>query len=154
MSLFNLSNSRGGRKQMKDYKAELLSKLETRNARVGIIGLGYVGLPLAVAFAEAGYTVVGIDVDPTKVNSINGGFSYIEDVASESVKPLVASGHLLATNDFSALTECDAVSICVPTPLRKTGDPDVSYIVSATEQIAKFLHSGMVVVLESTTYPG
>ncbi|HEX8219043.1 MAG TPA: nucleotide sugar dehydrogenase [Chloroflexia bacterium] len=135
-------------------KVQLLAKLQSKEARVGIIGLGYVGLPLALVFAEAGYRVIGVDVDPTKIAFINTGQSYIEDVKSESLAKAVASGRLRATTDFAALYECDAVSICVPTPLRKTGDPDISYIVSATNQIAKYLHPGMVIVLESTTYPG
>src|SRR4051794_11762992 len=137
-----------------NYKSRLLSKISSREAHVAIVGLGYVGLPLAVVFAEAGYRVTGIDVDGFKVDSINRGSSYIEDVSSESVQRLVGQGKLSATTDFSVLQQCDAVSICVPTPLRKTGDPDISYIISATEQIAKYLHPGMIVVLESTTYPG
>lgn len=137
-----------------DYKSQLLSKISSYRARIAIIGLGYVGLPLAVSFAEAGYHVTGIDLDESKVNAINEGRSYIEDVTSESVQALVRKGKLDATTDFAVLGECDAVSICVPTPLRKTGDPDISYILSATEQTAKYLHPGMALVLESTTYPG
>jgi len=121
---------------------------------VAVIGLGYVGLPLGVAFAEAGYTVIGVDVDPAKVQAINDGRSFISDVSSESLASLVERGSLSATSDFSRLTECDAVSICVPTPLRKTGDPDISYIVTVTEELHKHVHPGMVLVLESTTYPG
>src|SRR5205085_9624619 len=105
-------------------------------------------------FAEAGYRVTGVDLDRMKVDAVNRGESYIEDVSSASVSQLVKRGLLDATTDFAVLTECDAVSICVPTPLRKTGDPDISYIVSATEQIAKYMHPGMALVLESTTYPG
>jgi len=159
-------------------KTELISKFEQRRARVAVIGLGYVGLPLAVNFAQAGYQVIGIDLDTRKVDAINRGESYIEDVPSETLTALVgtearkiASGDhspipdpyspssnpqslLSATTDFTALLDCDAVSICVPTPLNKTGEPDISYIVSATEEIARYLHAGMVVVLESTTYPG
>ncbi|MGI8827378.1 MAG: nucleotide sugar dehydrogenase [Chloroflexota bacterium] len=121
---------------------------------MAVIGLGYVGLPLGVAFAEAGYTVIGVDVDPAKVQAINDGRSFISDVSSESLASLVERGSLSATSDFSRLTECDAVSICVPTPLRKTGDPDISYIVTVTEELHKHVHPGMVLVLESTTYPG
>jgi UDP-N-acetyl-D-glucosamine dehydrogenase len=132
----------------------LIDKFERREARVAVIGLGYVGLPLAVAFAEAGYRVTGIDLDGRKVEAIACGESYIEDVPAAKVAPLVAANRLAATTDYSALAMCDAVSICVPTPLNKTGDPDISYIVSAGEQIARYLHPGMVVVLESTTYPG
>jgi UDP-N-acetyl-D-glucosamine dehydrogenase len=113
-----------------------------------------VGLPLAVILAEAGYHVTGIDVDGRKVEALNNGESYIEDVPSEALGPLVERGLLQATTDFSVLREIDAVSICVPTPLRKTRDPDVSYILSANEQVARYLHSGMAIVLESTTYPG
>jgi UDP-N-acetyl-D-glucosamine dehydrogenase len=119
---------------------------------VGVVGLGYVGLPLAVAFAEAGFHVVGIDVDADKVASLNRRESYIEDVPSQTLADLAS--HLEATTDYGALARCDAVSICVPTPLRKTGDPDMSYIVSAADQVARYLHPGMLVVLESTTYPG
>jgi UDP-N-acetyl-D-glucosamine dehydrogenase len=139
---------------MTDCKHDLLAKLARSEVRVGIVGLGYVGLPLAVAFAEAGLRVTGIDLDPDKVNAICRGESYIPDVSSESLRPLVDSRMLEVTTDFSALGECDAASICVPTPLNKTGDPDISYIVSATEEVARYLHAGMVIVLESTTYPG
>ncbi len=186
----------------------VIEKFNRRDAHVAVIGLGYVGLPLAVAFAEAGYRVTGIDLDARKVDAINRGESYIEDVPSAAIAALVEDGitqrrkgaegeterggeremgkegqnsgdahpltpssphpstpsspHLLtaprgslsATTDYSVLTTCDAVSICVPTPLNKTGDPDISYIVHATEQIARYLHPDMVIVLESTTYPG
>ncbi len=133
---------------------DLLTKIEARRAHVAIVGLGYVGLPLAVVFAEAGFRVTGIDVDARKVDSLNRGESYIEDVPSERVRPLVLEDRLSATTDFAALGACDGVSICVPTPLRKTGDPDISYIINAADEIARYLHSGMVIVLESTTYPG
>jgi UDP-N-acetyl-D-glucosamine dehydrogenase len=135
-------------------KETLINQLRTKTARVGILGLGYVGLPLAVVFAEAGFTVTGIDPDKRKADSLNKGTSYIQDVPTEQIAKLVKSGHLKATTDFSALKEIEAVSICVPTPLRKTGDPDMSFILSATEELAKYMHPGMVVVLESTTYPG
>jgi UDP-N-acetyl-D-glucosamine dehydrogenase len=105
-------------------------------------------------FAEAGFHVTGIDPDLRKVDCVNQGVSYIPDIKTEAVEKLVKSGHLTATNDFSVLTEMDAVSICVPTPLRQTGDPDMSFILSATEELAKYMHKGMIVVLESTTYPG
>jgi UDP-N-acetyl-D-glucosamine dehydrogenase len=133
---------------------KLLAQLRDRSARVAILGLGYVGLPLAVVFAEAGYTVIGIDPDQCKVDTVCRGESHIQDVPGEQVRRLVEAGRLSATADFSALKDAQAVSICVPTPLRKTGDPDLSFILSATEQLEKFMHSGMVVVLESTTYPG
>jgi UDP-N-acetyl-D-glucosamine dehydrogenase len=132
----------------------LIRKLQKKEVRIAILGLGYVGLPLAVVFGEAGFRVTGIDPDARKAESLNNGTSYIPDVPSDAIHRLVSSGHLNATTDFSVLMECDAVSICVPTPLRKTGDPDMSYIVSATDELAKYMHSGMVVVLESTTYPG
>jgi UDP-N-acetyl-D-glucosamine dehydrogenase len=134
--------------------AELKSKLGNKTARIGILGLGYVGLPLAVVFAEAGFTVVGIDPIQEKVDLLNKGESYILDVPTETVARLVKAGKLRATTDYSALDTVDAVSICVPTPLRKTGDPDLSFIVSATEGLAPHLHPGQVVVLESSTYPG
>lgn len=132
----------------------LINKLRDKTANVAILGLGYVGLPLAVVFGEAGFKVVGVDPDVCKVETINKGMSYIPDVKSESVKRLVESGNLFATADFAVLKEMDAVSICVPTPLRKTGDPDMSFILDATNELAKCMHAGMVVVLESTTYPG
>jgi UDP-N-acetyl-D-glucosamine dehydrogenase len=135
-------------------KETLIEALKAKKAHVGILGLGYVGLPLAVVFAEAGFRVTGIDPDPRKIDCLNKGVSYIPDVKTESVEKLVKSGNLTATMDFSVLREIDAVSICVPTPLRKTGDPDMSFILSATEELAKYVHQGMVVVLESTTYPG
>ncbi|HEX2993768.1 MAG TPA: nucleotide sugar dehydrogenase [Anaerolineales bacterium] len=135
-------------------KETLIKNLKEKKASIGILGLGYVGLPLAVVFAEAGFQVTGIDPDTRKSEAINKGVSYIPDVKTEAVAKLVKSGHLKATSDFAALKDMDAVSICVPTPLRQTGDPDMSFILSATEQLAKYMHKGMVVVLESTTYPG
>ncbi len=130
----------------------LLTKIEHREAVIGIVGLGYVGLPLAVVFAKAGFRVIGIDLNRARVDGVNRCESYIEDVDSETLCSL--KGRMSATTDFAALAECDAVSICVPTPLSKTGAPDVSYIIAAAEQIAAYLHPGMLVVLESTTYPG
>jgi UDP-N-acetyl-D-glucosamine dehydrogenase len=141
-------------KYMTDYKAQLLAKFESREARIAIIGLGYVGLPLAVAFAESGYRVTGIDLDARKIDALNRGESYVEDVPAATVANLMERGLLTATTDYAALAVCDAVSICVPTPLGKTGDPDISYIVSASNEVARYLQPGMVVVLESTTYPG
>jgi UDP-N-acetyl-D-glucosamine dehydrogenase len=135
-------------------KESLLEKIHQRTAHVAVLGLGYVGLPLATVFAEAGFRVTGIDPDQQKVEALNRGESYIKDVSTEEVERLVSSGKLSGTTDFTVLTDVDAVSICVPTPLRKTGDPDLSYIVTAAEQLARFLHPGMVIVLESTTYPG
>jgi len=132
----------------------LEEKIRTRRARVGIIGLGYVGLPLAVEFAKAGFDVTGIDLSDAKTERVNAGDSYIGDISSSLLGPLVKSGKLRATTDFSVVRELDTVNICVPTPLRKTKDPDMSYIVSACGEIAKHFHSGMLVILESTTYPG
>jgi UDP-N-acetyl-D-glucosamine dehydrogenase len=135
-------------------QTELMERLHSRTARVAVIGMGYVGLPLAVVFAEAGFTVTGIEPVAAKVETLLQGKSYIMDVSDEVVARLVASGRLTATSDFSVLKEIDAVSICVPTPLRKTGDPDLSFIVNATEDLSRYVHPGMVIVLESTTYPG
>ena len=135
-------------------KETLIKKLKEKKAQIAILGLGYVGLPLAVVFAEAGFHVTGIDPDSRKVDSLAKGISYIPDVKTEVVERLVKSGYLTATTDFAVLQDMDAVSICVPTPLRQTGDPDMSFIISATEQLSKYMHAGMVVVLQSTTYPG
>jgi UDP-N-acetyl-D-glucosamine dehydrogenase len=135
-------------------KSTVTSKIHDRSARVAVLGLGYVGLPLATVFAEAGFSVTGIDLDQNKIDTLNRGKSYIQDVPNEQVSRLVSSGYLEATKDFSELQDVDAVCVCVPTPLRKTGDPDLSYILDATDELAKYLHAGMIVVLESTTYPG
>jgi UDP-N-acetyl-D-glucosamine dehydrogenase len=135
-------------------KQTLMTKLSYRTASVAVLGLGYVGLPLVVAFAEAGFVVTGIDPDKRKVDMVNRGESHIQDVPSDQIARLVAEGKVTATTDFSVLKGADAVSICVPTPLRKTGDPDLSFILSATNELARYMHSGMVIVLESTTYPG
>jgi UDP-N-acetyl-D-glucosamine dehydrogenase len=132
----------------------LQEKIAGRTARVGIVGLGYVGLPLAVEFARAGFPVTGIDIREDKTQRVNVGDSYVGDVPSTMLKPLVDSGTLRATSDFSAVRELDTINICVPTPLRKTKDPDMSYIVSSCQEIAKYFHGGMLVILESTTYPG
>lgn len=132
----------------------LVEKIHKKRARPGIIGLGYVGLPLAVEFARSGFSVTGIDVDPDKVISLDKGISYIPDVESEVLGELVVKKRLKATADFGVLKEVDTINICVPTPLRKTREPDISYIISATEEIAKHLHKGQLVILESTTYPG
>ena len=132
----------------------LQEKIRDRSAKIVILGLGYVGLPLATIFAEAGFDVIGVEPDSRKVEILSRGESYIQDVPTNTLAPLIQSGKLRATTDFSVLTEADAVSICVPTPLRKTGDPDLSFILAATDELAKFMHPGLVVVLESTTYPG
>jgi len=143
----------GGRENV-TAKQHFLDKVTAREARVAIVGLGYVGLPLAVTFGEAGFRVVGIDTDEHKVRYINAGTSYIEDVPSSRLARLVADGVLEAATDYSVLEQCDAVSICVPTPLGKTRAPDISYVVRAAESVAQHLRPGMLVVLESTTFPG
>ena len=135
-------------------KDDLTKKLRDKTAKIAILGLGYVGLPLAVVFGEAGFHVTGVDPDRRKVDSLTKGISYIPDVKTETIEKLVSGGMLTATADFSILKDMDAVSICVPTPLRQTGDPDMSFIISAMDELAKYMHKGMVVVLESTTYPG
>ncbi len=137
-------------------KERILARIANREARLGIVGLGYVGLPLAVAFAQEGFTVIGVDVDPGKVSSLSHGESYIEDIPSAVLEPLVKAGLIRATTDYADLSEVDAVSICVPTPLRKTKDPDISYIVHAVDCLATHLPAGegQLIVLESTTYPG
>jgi UDP-N-acetyl-D-glucosamine dehydrogenase len=135
--------------------AENLSRrIETRRAHIAVIGLGYVGLPLAVEFAQAGFRVTGIDLNASRVGELKKGRSYIQDVATADVRTLVRSGQLSATTDFSVLKRADAVSICVPTPLSKQRDPDVSFIVAAVDQVRQYVHPGMLVLLESTTYPG
>ena len=133
---------------------ELSEKISSKSIRAGVIGLGYVGLPLAVEFAKTGVAVVGFDVDREKIDSILRGESYISDVDSEAVSRVVSDGTLVATTDFSQLAAVDTINICVPTPLRKTKDPDLSYVIKAVEQIAVYLRPGQVVILESTTYPG
>lgn len=135
-------------------KSILYGKLVDHSARVVVLGLGYVGLPLATVLAEAGYQVIGVDLDGSKVDALNQGISYIDDVETSLVEKLVKAGTLKATTDFSVVKEADAVSICVPTPLRKTRDPDLSFIISVADSIAPYMHTEMVVVLESTTYPG
>lgn len=132
----------------------LLERIRSKEARVGVIGLGYVGLPLVVEFAAAGLEAVGFDIVPDKIAAIKAGNSYIADVPASRISTLVRSGHLSVTTDFSLLSTLDTINICVPTPLRKAKDPDLSYVISAVDQIAKHLHSGQLVILESTTYPG
>ncbi len=140
--------------KQKTSRGDLLTRLQEKDFTAAVIGLGYVGLPLAVEYAQAGIQVVGVDSDGEKIRAIRSGESYIDDVPSESIKTLVASGRLRATSDYSILAEADTVNICVPTPLRKTKDPDLSYVVNAAEQVARYLHRDMLIVLESTTYPG
>lgn len=133
---------------------ELKAKIENKKANIGIIGQGYVGLPLAVEFAKAGFNVIGFDTDDKKISSINKGVSYILDVPGKDVKELVSSGRLKASSDMTLLNKMDVVIICVPTPLRKTKEPDISYILSASDAIARNKKKGQLVILESTTYPG
>jgi UDP-N-acetyl-D-glucosamine dehydrogenase len=132
----------------------LLRKIEAREAVVGIVGLGYVGLPLAVEFAERGFHVIGMDVSASKVEKLNRGESYIPDIPTARLQPLVEAGFLRAVADYSALAACDTISICVPTPLQKTKDPDMSYVIQAVDGVSQIAHDGMLIVLESTTYPG
>src|SRR5688572_31046599 len=133
---------------------DLLKKIESKEAKLGIIGLGYVGLPLAVEFARAGFTVVGYDVDEKKVADLMAGRSYIPDVSSDHLAQVVKNGKFVATTDATRLGEVDIIDICVPTPLRKTKDPDMSYVVQAVEATAAILKKGQLIILESTTYPG
>jgi UDP-N-acetyl-D-glucosamine dehydrogenase len=135
-------------------KNEVIALIKDKRAHVGVIGLGYVGLPLATEFAASGFRATGFEVDATKVAKINSGESYIGDVKGHSIKENVTAGRLSATTDFGELKDCDAIIICVPTPLRKTKEPDVSYILAAAEQIQKNLRRGQLIILESTTYPG
>ena len=134
--------------------AEALKQRLAATPIVGLIGLGYVGLPLAVAFAESGATVIGLDVDPTRVARVRAGESFVEDVPTSTLAGLVTAGRLTATDDVAALKDVDAILICVPTPLGKSKEPDISYIVSAADAVAGVIRRGQLVVLESTTYPG
>ncbi|MER3427201.1 MAG: UDP-N-acetyl-D-glucosamine dehydrogenase [Pyrinomonas sp.] len=135
-------------------KEKLIAAIEKKSARVGVIGLGYVGLPLAVEFARKGIHALGFEVDRRKVERIKAGDSYIGDVPSAILREVVEAGHLDATTDFNQLRDCDCIIICVPTPLRKTKEPDISYILAASEEIKRNLHRGQLIILESTTYPG
>ncbi|MBQ5996943.1 MAG: nucleotide sugar dehydrogenase, partial [Bacteroidales bacterium] len=135
-------------------KEELLRKIADRSIIAGVVGLGYVGLPLAVEKAKAGFKTIGFDMQPAKVDMVNAGKNYIGDVVSSDLAQLVAEGMLSATSDFSFIRSVDFVAICVPTPLDEHQQPDISYVRSSAESIAKYLHRGMMVVLESTTYPG
>nr|WP_290669489.1 nucleotide sugar dehydrogenase [Ardenticatena sp.] len=152
---------------MKTAKTMLIEQFVQRDATLAVIGLGYVGLPLALAFARAGFDVIGIDIDAERVALLQQGYSYIEDISDESLRallrqPMLAGHNTLtpthggfhATTRFDVLQDVQAAIICVPTPLSKTGDPDISYITAAVEQVATYLHPGMLIVLESTTYPG
>jgi UDP-N-acetyl-D-glucosamine dehydrogenase len=139
---------------METASAELLRRIEDREAVVGVVGLGYVGLPLAVEMAAAGFRVVGLDVVDRVVESVKLGESHVQDVSSARLLELVGSGLITATTDMTRLVECDVISVCVPTPLSKTRDPDVSFVVAATRSVAAALRPGQLIVLESTTYPG
>ncbi|MCB8982724.1 MAG: nucleotide sugar dehydrogenase [Ardenticatenaceae bacterium] len=135
-------------------KEQILTKVANREAKLGVVGLGYVGLPLSVAFAQAGVAVIGIDIDQKKVNMLNSGQSYVEDVPDTDLAPLIKNGCFRASADFADLVLVDAIAICLPTPLGETKDPDISFIINATDQIAHYGATGKLVVLESTTYPG
>ena len=125
-----------------------------KQKKIGIIGLGYVGLPLAVVFAEAGYNVIGFDLQSSVCKKLNSGFSHIKDIPNSKILNLIKTKLFFATTEFQKLAECDLISICVPTPLNKISDPDLSYVISATENISKFLKKNQLIILESTTYPG
>lgn len=135
-------------------KNVLLNKIKNRDIKVGVVGLGYVGLPLAVEKAKAGFETIGFDIQKTKVNLVNEGDNYIGDVVDDDLKQIVKSGMLKATNDFSFVKDVDFIAICVPTPLDTHQQPDISYVKSSAEEIAKYMTKGTMVVLESTTYPG
>src|SRR5277367_1421093 len=139
---------------VKSLVETLEERIKSRTARVGVVGLGYVGLPLAVEFAKAGFNVVGIDVLASKVDQLNQGNSYIQDVPTAELRPLVESKRFQGTTDFSVIADLDTINIAVPTPLRKTKDPDMSFVVSACQEVAKYFRPGKLVILESTTYPG
>lgn len=131
-----------------------LRNIAARDLKVGVVGLGYVGLPLAVAFARAGFKVIGVDTDLERVSALQNGTSYVTDVDDATIVPLVHRGQLQVSSDYAALAQAEAISICVPTPLRKTKDPDISYIIAATDEIVRIGCHGKLIVLESTTYPG
>lgn len=133
---------------------ELLEKIESKKAKIGVIGLGYVGLPLALEFVRSGYCVTGIDKNKERVDALNKGMSYVIDVKSEDISQFIEKGLLCITHDVSALSTLDAVSICVPTPLTKTKDPDMSYIINVGQEVKNYMHKGQLFILESTTYPG
>src|ERR1043165_255496 len=135
-------------------KDDIIKLITERGARVGVIGLGYVGLPLLVEVARRGFPATGFEVDEWKASEINQGRSYIGDVASDAIQEMAGAKRLTATTDFSHLKDCDAIIICVPTPLRKTKEPDITYILAAAEEIQKSLRRGQLIILESTTYPG
>lgn len=139
---------------MTSIKQELLDKIQNKTAKVGIVGLGYVGLPLATEFARAGYHTIGFDVQSQKVDKVNAGHNYIGDIVGDNLKNVVDSGMLRATSDFSFVKDVDAIAICVPTPLDAHQQPDISFVRDSTVSVAEYVHRGMLIVLESTTYPG
>lgn len=136
------------------YADRLRTRLSEKTARVGVLGLGYVGLPLAVEFAKAGFQVIGMDIHQARIDDLQQGRSHVKDIKDGTLEPLIASGALTVTSDFSRIRDLDTVDICVPTPLRKTKDPDMSYVIAAADAIAEHVHPGLLVMLESTTYPG
>ncbi len=136
------------------YKKDLLEKIKNKNAVIGVVGLGYVGLPLAVEKAKAGYKVIGFDVQKSKVKMVNEGHNYIGDIVDSELCDLVKDGKLRATYDFSFVKEVDCIAICVPTPLDLYKQPDLSYVVNSSKSVAQYIHRGMLIILESTTYPG
>ena len=132
----------------------LRKKIENRTAKVGVIGLGYVGLPLSATIAKAGFQVTGIDLSEEKVNQVNDGISYISDLSLETLAPLIQRGQIRATTDYAILSELNIINICVPTPLSKSKNPDISFVLAAVESLVKHQHQGQLIILESTTYPG
>src|SRR6266436_8974089 len=141
-------------KRLNYAQRALEKKIRNRSAKLGVIGLGYVGLPLAVEMAEKGFRVTGIDIDGGKVEAVNAGLSHIRNVPHESLLSTVVNGTFRATQSFAAVESLDTISICVPTPLRKTKDPDFSYVMAAVEAVRNHLRPGQLIILESTTYPG
>lgn len=131
-----------------------MEKIKQKKIKIGVLGMGYVGLPLCVKFANSGFEVLGFDIDSQKINMLNKGESYISDVEGKEIQELITTGRFSATNDFSYLKEMDVISICVPTPLRKTREPDISYIIQAVKEISKYIKKKQLIILESTTYPG
>ena len=148
------SSHADGVTQLSNLASELKRRIRNRSARTGVIGLGYVGLPLAIEMAKAGFRVTGIDLSQDKVNSVNGGISYIPDVNSETIAAFVSGDKLRATQSLAAVGELDTINICVPTPLRKNKDPELSYVIAAVEVIRNHIRPGQLIILESTTYPG
>lgn len=139
---------------MNDLAVQAIEKFRNHRARIGVLGLGYAGLPVACCFAEAGFATVGFDIDVAKIRALRAGQSYIRHIKSARLASLFDTGRMSATDDFEELAECDAAIICVPTPLGEGRSPDLSYVIKTTKQIAKYIHPGQLVVLESTTYPG